>query len=138
MTERLYYHDSFLGEFPATIVEVVPGSRSGIVLDRTAFYPTSGGQLFDTGTLVSDKGKVRVAEVAEDQGGRILHFVEATVCRRALRFGARLMERAAAITCSSTPASTCFRRRSSGFLGGKRFLSTWAASLVPLIFPPAA
>jgi len=76
MTERLYYHDSFLGEFPATIVEVVPGSRSGIVLDRTAFYPTSGGQLFDTGTLVSDKGKVRVAEVAEDQGGRILHFVE--------------------------------------------------------------
>ena len=76
MTERLYYGDSFLSEFPATIVEVVPGSRPGIVLDRTAFYPTSGGQLFDTGTLVSDKATVRVAEVAEDDGGRILHFVE--------------------------------------------------------------
>lgn len=76
MTERLYYHDSFLGEFPATVLEVVPGNRPGIVLDRTAFYPTSGGQLFDTGALVSDKGTARVREVAEDDGGRILHFVE--------------------------------------------------------------
>lgn len=76
MTERLYYHDSFLREFPATVLEVVPGNRPGIVLDRTAFYPTSGGQLFDTGTLLSDQGRVRVAEVAEDDRGRILHFVE--------------------------------------------------------------
>ena len=76
MTERLYYHDSFLREFPATVLEVVPGSRPGIVLDRTAFYPTSGGQLFDTGSLLSDKGRVRVAEVAEDDRGCILHFVE--------------------------------------------------------------
>jgi alanyl-tRNA synthetase len=76
MTERLYYHDSFLGEFPATVLEVVPGERPGIVLDRTAFYPTSGGQPFDTGTLRSDEGTARVAEVAEDDRGRILHFVE--------------------------------------------------------------
>lgn len=76
MTERLYYHDSFLHEFPATVLEVVPGSRPGIVLDRTAFYPTSGGQLFDTGSLLSDQGRARVAEVAEDDRGRILHFVE--------------------------------------------------------------
>jgi alanyl-tRNA synthetase len=76
MTERLYYRDSFLREFPATVLEVVPGNRPGIVLDRTAFYPTSGGQLFDTGILLSDKGTARVAEVAEDDDGRILHFVE--------------------------------------------------------------
>jgi len=76
MTERLYYHDSFLGEFPATVLEVVPGTRPGIVLDRTAFYPTSGGQLFDTGSLQSEKGSLRVAEVAEDDRGRILHLVE--------------------------------------------------------------
>src|SRR5215471_5677388 len=76
MTERLYYRDSFLRKFPATVLEVVPGDRPGIVLDRTAFYPTSGGQLFDTGTLLSDKGRARVAEVAEDDRGRILHFVE--------------------------------------------------------------
>jgi len=76
MTERLYYRDSFLRKFPATVLEVVPGDRPGIVLDRTAFYPTSGGQLFDTGTLLSDKGRARVAEVAEDDDGRILHFVE--------------------------------------------------------------
>jgi alanyl-tRNA synthetase len=76
MTERLYYRDSFLREFPATVLEVVPGNRAGIVLDRTAFYPTSGGQLFDTGTLLSDWGTARVVEVAEDDGGRILHFIE--------------------------------------------------------------
>lgn len=75
MTERLYYHDSFLREFPATVLEVVPGNRPALVLDRTAFYPTSGGQVFDTGTLLSDKGMARVIEVAEDDGGRILHFV---------------------------------------------------------------
>lgn len=50
MTERLYYQDSALLEFDARVV-----SRSDcglrVVLDRTAFYPASGGQPFDTGTL---------------------------------------------------------------------------------------
>jgi alanyl-tRNA synthetase len=76
MTERLYYHDSFLHEFPATVVEVLSGERPAIVLDRTAFYPTSGGQPSDTGTLFTDKGSARVAEVADHEGGRILHFIE--------------------------------------------------------------
>jgi alanyl-tRNA synthetase len=50
MTEdRLYYTDSYLVEFDAVVRDVVrKGDRWEIVLDRTAFYPTSGGQPFDT------------------------------------------------------------------------------------------
>ena len=51
MTERLYYSDSYLSEFRARVV----GSDSGglrVYLDRTAFYPASGGQPFDLGTLL--------------------------------------------------------------------------------------
>jgi len=77
MTERLYYHDSFLYEFDAELVDVVSAPRLAIVLDRTAFYPTSGGQVFDTGWIVPGEGeKSRVVEVAEEESGEILHFVE--------------------------------------------------------------
>ena len=76
MTERLYYHDSFLHEFTAKIQKVVArDGRIAIVLDRTAFYPTSGGQLFDTGFLESAGDRLVVSEVAEDEGGEILHLV---------------------------------------------------------------
>ncbi|MGH7753189.1 MAG: alanyl-tRNA editing protein, partial [Gemmatimonadales bacterium] len=76
MTERLYWHDSYLREFAARVVSVRPddaGSGAALELDRTAFYPTSGGQLHDTGTLDG----LRVLEVLEDgQEGRLLHRVE--------------------------------------------------------------
>ena len=75
MTERLYYHDSFLNQFQATVTEVVPGERPAVVLDQTAFYPTSGGQLFDTGILRTLDAPFDVTEVAEDDAGRILHFI---------------------------------------------------------------
>ena len=66
MTERLYYHDSYLKEFDATVVSServndMDGERWRVVLDRTAFYPTSGGQPHDLGTL----GGARVVEVVE-------------------------------------------------------------------------
>jgi alanyl-tRNA synthetase len=77
MTERLYYHDSFLYEFDAEVRDVSShDSRTAVVLDRTAFYPTSGGQVFDTGALLFNNDKVRVAEVAERDDGAVLHFVE--------------------------------------------------------------
>ena len=77
MTERLYYHDSLLYEFDAEVVEAANGSRPAVVLDRTAFYPTSGGQVFDTGWIVAaPEQKVRVAEVAERDDGAILHFID--------------------------------------------------------------
>ena len=75
MTERLYYHDSFLYDFDARVVESLDhNGRTAIVLDRTAFYPTSGGQVHDLGTIVADGKQVAVMEVADEDDGRILHF----------------------------------------------------------------
>lgn len=77
MTERLYYEDATLLDFDARVVAAVeaPDGRPGVVLDRTAFYPTSGGQPFDTGTL----GRVRVVEVIDREDGTILHVVDGEV-----------------------------------------------------------
>lgn len=81
MTERLYYHDSFLYSFDARVLETTDrDGRSSVVLDRTAFYPTSGGQVYDTGKFILDDGReVAVAETAEEDDGRIFHFVTAAV-----------------------------------------------------------
>ena len=48
MTERLYYQDCYLQEFRARVIETSDDGRR-VYLDRTAFYPSSGGQPFDTG-----------------------------------------------------------------------------------------
>jgi alanyl-tRNA synthetase len=73
VTERLYYSDPYLTEFDARVVDVCDvGGRTGVVLDRTAFYPTSGGQPFDTGTL----GSLRVIDVVDRDDGDIVHVVE--------------------------------------------------------------
>ena len=69
MTERLYYQDSYLTEFRARVVDASP-DRLRVYLDRTAFYPTSGGQPFDTGEL----GGLKVVEVT-DEGDRIAHVL---------------------------------------------------------------
>src|SRR3954449_8584111 len=63
MTERLYYTDPYAQSFDATVAAV--GQRDGrtiVFLDRTAFYPTSGGQPFDTGTLAG----ARVIDVLDE------------------------------------------------------------------------
>ena len=53
-TERLYYRDSFLREFDAQVISCEKeGDCWKVVLDRTAFYPTSGGQPHDTGTTAA-------------------------------------------------------------------------------------
>lgn len=76
MTERLYYTDPTIVEFDATIVaERRDGDRLITLLDRSAFYPSSGGQLFDKGTL----GGVEVSDVAEDDAGEVLHITRAQV-----------------------------------------------------------
>ena len=79
MTDHLYYHDSFLYEFDANVAEVTSvDSRPVIILDRTAFYPTSGGQVFDTGWIqpTATPQKSRVTQVSERDDGTILHFLE--------------------------------------------------------------
>src|SRR3954470_13030881 len=76
MTDRLYYHDSFLYDFDARVVEAFDSNgRHAIVLDRTAFYPTSGGQVHDLGVLLAGGKEISVSEVADEEDGRILHFV---------------------------------------------------------------
>lgn len=72
MTERLYYTDSYLTEFRARVVERSEGNR--VYLDRSAFYPTSGGQPFDTGFIAG----VPVVDVV-DEGERIAHLVASPV-----------------------------------------------------------
>jgi alanyl-tRNA synthetase len=77
MTDRLYYHDSFLYDFDAEVREVVDSPRPALILDRSAFYPTSGGQIHDTGWLTSGSDKLRVSEVADTEDGRVVHYFEA-------------------------------------------------------------
>src|SRR5215469_4990613 len=79
MTERLYYHDSFLYSFNAEVREMPGSPRPGVILDRTAFYPTSGGQVFDTGWITAGESKLRVSEVADTEDGRVVHYLEAPV-----------------------------------------------------------
>jgi alanyl-tRNA synthetase len=73
-TERLYYQDSRLTEFDARVTSVTAGAggRSVVTLDRTAFYPTGGGQPSDTGRL----GGARVVECVEAEEEGVLHVVE--------------------------------------------------------------
>ena len=71
MTERLYYRNAALLEFEAEIVEQGPhGDKFYTVLNRSAFYPTSGGQLFDTGFL----NDIEVTEVLETEDGAVRHI----------------------------------------------------------------
>ncbi|MCU1234052.1 MAG: alanyl-tRNA synthetase [Candidatus Solibacter sp.] len=71
MTERLYYTDSYLRDFHAQLVERSADGQT-VYLDRTAFYPTSGGQPFDLGSI----GGVAVVDVV-DEDDRIAHRLAA-------------------------------------------------------------
>lgn len=73
-TERLYYTDSHLIEFDARVVDVTErvSGWTAVILDRTAFYPTGGGQPSDTGTLNGS----RVVECIDDGDNGVLHVVQ--------------------------------------------------------------
>jgi alanyl-tRNA synthetase len=74
MTERIYYTDSYLTDFEATVVESGQiGGRPYVVLDRSAFYPTSGGQPHDTGVL-GDRAVIDVVDRETD--GAVLHVLD--------------------------------------------------------------
>ncbi len=76
MTERLYYLDPLLLDFEAKVVET--GRRAEgfwTVLDRSAFYPTSGGQSHDTGTL----NGIAVVDVVESDTGDVRHLSETEI-----------------------------------------------------------
>lgn len=80
-TERLYFQNAYLQEFSARVIgrEAREGSPV-IILDRTAFYPESGGQPHDLGWL----NEVRVIRV-EEEADRILHFIEKELAENAVR-----------------------------------------------------
>lgn len=74
MTERLYYDDAYLTAFDAVVTDCA--ARDGqwhVRLDRSAFYPTSGGQPFDEGTL----GEARVLDVYVGEDGDAYHVTDA-------------------------------------------------------------
>ena len=75
-TARLFKEDVYLKETDAEILEVSAGKKGAlVVLDRTVFFPTGGGQSCDTGYL----GGLRVKEVYE-YDGEIYHVVEGGSC----------------------------------------------------------
>ena len=55
MMHTLYLEDSYMKEFESVVKDVKDGKY--IVLENTAFYPNSGGQLHDTGRIVASDGK---------------------------------------------------------------------------------
>jgi alanyl-tRNA synthetase len=85
MSERLYYADSFLRSFSAQVADIREASRAEgvsiwqVALDRSAFYPASGGQPCDTGVLTANSRNGAVLEaliesVEEDEQGTVWHF----------------------------------------------------------------
>lgn len=74
MTELLYLEDSYLKEFTAKVVKIAV-EENAVVLDRTAFYPTGGGQPCDLGVF-KFAGKTSSVIKVKRIDGRILHFLE--------------------------------------------------------------
>ncbi len=84
-SERLYYADSFVTSFSGAVTEVRPPAQDSgesiwrVRLNRSAFYPTSGGQPFDIGELVASENgsalNIPVTQVEEDEEGAVWHFI---------------------------------------------------------------
>jgi len=73
MTDRLYYDQPYLAAFDAVVTSVRPLPQGcAVALNQSAFYPTSGGQPFDTGTL----NGLRVTDVSVDEAGDVWHAVD--------------------------------------------------------------
>jgi len=77
LTERLYYSDPYRRQFEATLIESFSwDGQPAVVLSRSAFYPTGGGQPHDTGWL----GGVPVLDVVEREADKaVIHVLEAAL-----------------------------------------------------------
>lgn len=73
MTQRLYYTNAYLIDFPAVVTDLAGDGRR-VYLDQTAFYPTSGGQAHDLGTL----NGIPVLDVIDEEA-RIAHLLATPV-----------------------------------------------------------
>jgi alanyl-tRNA synthetase len=84
-TDRLYFTDAYRTTFDARVIRCGARAAAGaetfaVELDATAFYPTSGGQPYDVGTL----GDARVLDVIDEEDGRITHVTDAPLADAAL------------------------------------------------------
>ncbi len=80
MTERLYYDDPFLWEFEGRAIRTKKEKEQyWTALDRSAFYPTSGGQPYDTGLISWDGAETRVLDVEVDREGVVWHRTDREV-----------------------------------------------------------
>jgi alanyl-tRNA synthetase len=79
MTEKLFYQDPYINSFEATVVEsgTEENGRHFVVLDKTAFYPTGGGQPYDQGTIDG----IEVSDV-EDVNGEVRHYLNAALNKK--------------------------------------------------------
>lgn len=79
MTDRLYYDQTYLREFDATVTGCVQREDGlcEVTLDRSAFYPTSGGQPFDTGIITHGDHEYPVTNVIVSKDGEVLHLIPA-------------------------------------------------------------
>lgn len=77
MTQKLYWEDPYMKEFSATIASVraAEDGRTAVLMDRTAFYPTSGGQPNDIGTIECAGHAYAVSGVSKE-GDDVLHLVD--------------------------------------------------------------
>lgn len=76
MTEKLYYQDAFMKEFPASVRQVRETENGfQITLDRTAFYPEGGGQLADSGYLILPDGESMEVTDVQEEGDEIWHTI---------------------------------------------------------------
>ena len=74
-TEKLYYKNPFQKSFEAKVLGII---EDAIILDKTLFYPESGGQMYDSGIIISSKGisKVKDVQIIDDV---ILHFLDGPI-----------------------------------------------------------
>jgi misacylated tRNA(Ala) deacylase len=74
-TELLYYTDAYRREFDSTVV-AVDEEKHAVALAATAFFPTGGGQPYDTGELAFAEGCAAVVDVAKDRDGLVWHTLD--------------------------------------------------------------
>ncbi|MEM7129519.1 MAG: DHHA1 domain-containing protein [Chloroflexota bacterium] len=91
MTERLYYADSYQYSFDATVLEITSiGERQAILLDKSCFYPTSGGQPHDLGVLTYNGISIPIIDVAGNSGEAVSHFHNQSLADSGLAVGSQI------------------------------------------------